>query len=231
MESKPNLGRFSPEEQPQALEQAAQTFFNYLNITDQPEEADVIFIVGGSSIKPTEKAAQLYKAGYAKKIAFVAIGGTFGGDKVWGMSEYEMYKKTLMELGIEEDAIMYSGLGTNTKVEAQKAIPFLAENNVNVKKMILVSRPIHQRRAFATFENRHPEVKYINCPANEPLDLNDLDTKKRLVAEAERILDYSKKGDLQKQEIPYAVLRTAALIRRHLRVNGEYTDRRKPKKQ
>lgn len=207
------------------LEKAVETFFGYLNLKDKPEKADVIFIVGGSSIKPTEKAAQLYKDGYAKKIAFTALGGTYGGDKIWGMPEYEMYKKTLINLGIKEDAIVTRGLATNTLNEAQEAIPFLTENNIDVKKMILVSRPVHQRRAFATFEKQHPEVKYINCPADEPLDLNDLDTRKRLVAEAERLLDYSKKNDLEKQEIPYGVLRAAATIRMDLKSNGEYVGR------
>lgn len=227
MENKFNIEKFNTKEKSKELEQAAQIFFDFLKIEDKPEESDVIFILGSSSIKPIEKAAQLYKDGYSKKISFISIGGTFGGDKIWGMPEYEMYKKTLKKLGIDENAIVAKGLSTNTLNEAKQAIPFLKENNLDVKKMILVSRPIHQRRAFSTFKKQHPEIQYINCPANEPLDFNDLDIRKRLVSEAERLLDYSKKDDIQKQDIPYDILRAAALIRMDLKDSGEYSERQK----
>ena len=94
----------------------------------------------------------------------------------------------------------------------------------------MVARPIHQRRAFATFSQQHPEVKYINCPANEPLDLEDPETLSRLVGEAERLLDYSKKEDITKQEIPLDVLKAAVKIRMELKERGEYIARNKPAK-
>jgi len=231
MDNKFNLVRFNKIEKSEQLKQAAQIFFDYLKIEDQPEEADVIFILGGSTLGPTKRAAELYKAGFAGKIAFIAVGGKFSGAQIWGMPEYEMYEKTLKELGIEKDAIMSGALGTNTLIEAKEAIPFIKKGDIDVKKMILVSRPTHQRRAFATFKKQHPEIQYINCPADEPLDLDDLDTRKRLVAEAERLLDYSKQDDIEKQDIPRNVLKAAAFIRMNLKESGEYSIRQKPKKQ
>jgi uncharacterized SAM-binding protein YcdF (DUF218 family) len=211
------------------LEKAAQVFYEYLKMEDAPEPADAIFLLGGSTLGPTKKASELYKAGYAPNIAFLAIGGTYGGDKEWGMPEFEKYREVLKHDGIPDDAVLSEGKGTNTLNEVQAAIPFLKEHGVDPQKVILVSRPIHQRRAYATFREQYPEVTYINCPANEPLDVNDADTRQRLVAEAERLLDYSKKGDIEKQEIPFAVLRAAATIRVELKNEGTYTDRRKPK--
>lgn len=203
------------------LEQAAKTFFEYLRVEDKPEKVDAIFVLGGSTTTPAERAAELYKQGYAKYVVAIAMRGTFS-NKDWDMDENEKYREVLEELGIPGDAILTSSVSTNTLEEAQAAIPFLKGRGVDPQKIILVSRPIHQRRAWATFQKQHSDIRYINCPSNEPLDINDLGTRKRLVAEAERLLRYSKKGDLEKQEIPYATLRAAARIRMYLKATGEY---------
>jgi len=50
------------------VRQAAEKVFNYLNIKDEPKAADVIFILGGSSLEPINRAAQLYKEGFAPKL-------------------------------------------------------------------------------------------------------------------------------------------------------------------
>ena len=217
-------------EMSEKLKTAIETFFNFLRIEDQPEPSDSIFILGGSSLAPVEKAAELYKAGYSSHIAFISTGGKFGGDKVWGKSEDKKYHEVLEGLNIPPEAITSEGMTTNTLAEAKAAIPFLKEHGIEPKQIILVSRPIHQRRAFATFRQQHPDVKYINCPADEPLDINDPDTVQRLVAEAERLLDYSKKEDIEKQEIPLEILKAAATIRMDLKKRGEYTFRVKPPK-
>lgn len=212
------------------LKSSVEKFSNYLKIEDKPEKSDTIFILGGSSPAPIEKALELYNAGYSPKIAFISTGGNFGGEKVWNMPENEYYKKILIAGGVPEDAIVTEGKTTNTLAEAKAAIPFLKEKGINPEKIILVARPIHQRRAFATFSQQHKDVKYINCPANEPLDLDDPETLSRLVGEAERLLDYSKKDDIAKQEIPYDVLRAAVKIRNELKDRGVYIARNKPTK-
>lgn len=214
------------------LQKATEKFFTFLNIKDEPAPADVIFILGGSSLEPVRKAAELYKAGYAPKIAFISTGGKFGGEKVWGIPENEKYKQVLVgEMGVPPEAIITEGLTTNTLAEAQKAIPFLENHEIVPRKMILVSRPIHQRRAYATFKQQHPDIQYVNCPANEEFVWNDIETQQRLVQEAERLLDYSqRKHDIEKQEIPHDVLMAAVTIRGVLRDNDLYTPRKKPER-
>lgn len=143
------------------------------------------------------------------------------------MPENKKYRETLLELGVPEDAIISEGLTTNTLAEAKAAIPFMKERGVHTEQVILVSRPIHQRRAFATFSQQHPNIKYLNCPADEMLDISHPESVKRLVDEAERLLDYSKKGDIGKQEIPLDVLKAAARIRIELKKQEKYVFRTK----
>ncbi len=201
-----------------------------MKIENISEVSDVIFILGGSILAPVEKAYELYKAGYTPKIAFISTGGSFGGEKIWGMPENEKYREIIEKLSVSPDDIISERLTKNTLIEATQAIPFLERNGIQPEKVILISRPIHQCRAFATFEQQYPEVAYINCPANETLDFNDKDTLERLVGEAERLLDYFKKGDIKNQEIPFRILRAAAIIRMELKGQGTYSSRKEPTK-
>ncbi|PIR83432.1 hypothetical protein COU19_00525 [Candidatus Kaiserbacteria bacterium CG10_big_fil_rev_8_21_14_0_10_56_12] len=216
-------------EKERLLKEAIETFFDYLNLREEPAQSDVIFILGGASELPAKKAAELYKRGYAKKIGFISTGGKFGGEKIWGVPENKKYRELLEAEGVPEQDIITQGLTSNTLAEAQEAIPFLRDRGVTVHRMILVSRPIHQRRAFATFKQQHPDINYINCPADEPLAPEDPETRQRLVQEAERLLDYAKKGDTERQDIPREVLEAAARIRTQLMREGTYEPRIKPK--
>lgn len=85
--------------------------------------------------------------------------------------------------------------------------------------MILVSRPFHQRRAYDTFRQQHPDTEYINCPSDEPLDTNDPVSNLRIVQEVERLFKYSKRKEIGRQDIanlkiPYEVLKASAIVRR-----------------
>jgi uncharacterized SAM-binding protein YcdF (DUF218 family) len=183
---------------------------DFLKLEDQPEKADVIFILGGSSLAPVIHAAQLYNDGYAPTIAFISIGGRFGGDHVWGIPEYLKYREILNDLGIPSNSVIFAGLSTNTLEEARLAIPFLKESGINPTKVILVARPIHQRRAWATFSKQQPTVKFINCPADEP----DANTElSRLVAEIDRLIVYGTKGNLLARPIPDEILKSIDKIR------------------
>lgn len=175
----------------------------FLRLEDQPEKSDVIFILGGSSLAPVRYAAKLYHKGFAPYIAFISIGGYFGGDKVWGVPEHIKYRQVLNNLGIPDTSIFSAGLSTNTLEEAKQTIPFLKENGIDAKKIILVARQVNQRRAWATFSKQQPDIKFINCPA--PEHINDIEPN-RLVNEIGRLIIYSAKGDLLQVHIPDDIL-------------------------
>lgn len=73
--------------------------WDFLNIKDAPRESDVIFVLGGASVAPVHRAYELYKKGFAPKIAFISTGGNFGGEKIWGVPENQKYRDVLLEFG------------------------------------------------------------------------------------------------------------------------------------
>lgn len=211
-----NRLRLQPQETAMAIMDAAVLLFNYLLVEDPKEPANAIFVLGGSSLEPPIHAAKLYHEQLAPKVAFISTGGNFGGEKIWGMPENQKYAEVLVEAGVPYDAILTEGLTTNTLVEAQQAIPFLEGRGVQTTSLILVSRPVHQRRAWATFRKQHPRVRYINQPALEPFTMDDRTLLPRIVQEMDRLKTYGAKGDIQLQYSTTEIDTALEVVREYL---------------
>jgi hypothetical protein len=195
--------------------------YEFLAHTNMPEGADAIFILGSGSLGPVRKAVELYKSGFAKHICFTSLGGTFGGNIVFGESEIEIYRNELRRLRVPTRSIHSppAGMGmpggtTNTLAEAQAALPFM-ETVLPRKpsRIILCSRSVHQRRAWATFCKQNPGILFTNAPDGELLTVELLP---RLVQEVDRLREYGAKGDLDVQAIPDEVAETVEKLRAYL---------------
>ena len=180
-------------------DQAAKILLDFLCLKDQVKKADAIFILGGSSLSPVKKAAELFKKGFSDKIFFISYGGTFTNPD-WKEGEAKMYYKTLRALGIPDKNIFWEEATDNTLDEAKYAISFMKKRGVAPKTVILISRPVHQRRAFATFKKQNPDVRFINIPADEKFSI-DKKLIERLIGEMDRLKKYAEKGDLEPQPL------------------------------
>jgi uncharacterized SAM-binding protein YcdF (DUF218 family) len=84
----------------------------------------------------------------------------------------------------------------------------LADEGVEVRSVLLISRPYQQRRAFATCKKLWPEVEAL-C-SSQPLPLGEYiasigDTKRvidMLVGDTQRVTGYAKRGFAIEQEMP-----------------------------
>jgi glycosyltransferase involved in cell wall biosynthesis/uncharacterized SAM-binding protein YcdF (DUF218 family) len=189
----------------------AKRAWEYLRINDTLEKADVLFVMGSPSLAVVDKAVELYQAGFAKKIAFISGRGTFS-NHAWGMDEYRKYHEEFLKKGIPESALLY-GIGTtNTLEEVKAAIPFLREKGMDPRKMILVSIPVHQRRAYATFAKQFPGIQYINCPAEVPF-ADTPEFFERIVLEVDRLVAYGAKGDMVEQDVPLDIASIATMLK------------------
>lgn len=209
------------------IQDAAHEFYNFLKAKDNPQPADAIFILGSASLSPTQKAFELYQAGFAKKIFAVSKGGPLGGEKEWGMPECEKYKEELIRLGVSPEDIIIASKDKqtlNTLRETQMAIPFMKEYGLNPKRVLIVARPFHQRRVNDTFVQQYKDIgiEFLNCPSEENFDPNDIEMLKELVRQAERLSLYSHKGDIAKSDALWKNVIEAVTIRRYLKQIGAY---------
>ncbi len=174
-------------------------------------------MLGGGSEAPARTAGKLYRENAAKRIFFTSSGGRFGGNIVFGCHEVARYADILHEMRVPDSRVHYPDITertTNTLMEAQIGGLFMRTVMGSVDSVILCSRPIHQRRAWATFRKQNPVVpKWFNQPCEEDLTIEHLP---RLVQEVDRLQIYAKKGDIEEQQIPGHVLKTCEEIRKHL---------------
>lgn len=189
------------------IRKSLEIIYKYLAISDHPEKANVIFVAGGSTITPAIKAAELYKQGFGSKIFITAKRGTFSNPD-WKEDDAVVYKKKMVELGVPEGDIVSDPISTNSLEEADDSVYLMKQEGIDPKTVIIVDRPIHQRREFATFVGLHEGmgIRFINCPADEPLEYNQA-TLDRAVAEIDRLEAFALQGTLAKQIFPKEVLK------------------------
>jgi uncharacterized SAM-binding protein YcdF (DUF218 family) len=200
----------------------AQPAYDWLGVRDyQPGDVDektAIFILGAGSTGPAREAAEIFlDATVNSPIFFTSAGGRFGGNVVFGRQEFEEYASILHKYRVPEEYIHYPSDDlkhtTNTLMEAKGAIPFIRSHMDNVRRVILCSRPVHQRRALATFRKHYPDIEYVNAPCSELLTTEHL---LRIVQEVDRLKEYGAKGDLEVQIIPKHVTEICEQLRVYL---------------
>lgn len=171
----------------------------FLFVEDDPEAADLIFVFGGKRQERALRAAELYRQGYAPKI------WVSGGDKrKTGTAEAEVLKRTMMEQGVPEAAILLETASADTIENVVASHPLIekAFGWKNFRKVILVSSPMHMRRVKRAFA-RHcpPETKIICCPDGRTDIARDNwwqtpEGRREVLRELEKVRSYALKGEL-----------------------------------
>lgn len=152
----------------------------YIFISSEPQPSDVIFLPGGSDPALPEKAAELYKAGYAPYL--VASGrygkqlGHFKGPtrkaEIYGAdyeTEADFYRAVLRSNGVPDSAIICEDEAEFTYQNAQFSKQMLDENGIKVKTAILVCKAFHARRAYTYYHNAFTdaEISVVAVPGKD----------------------------------------------------------------
>lgn len=141
----------------------------FIFISSKPRISDVIFLPGGSDPALPEKAAELYKAGYAP---LIIPSGRFGknvghvkkpsrhADLYTGdyLTEADFYRDVLIKNGVPDEAIICEEEAEFTYQNALFSKKLLEERGVRVRCAILVCKAFHARRAYTYYQNAFPDV-------------------------------------------------------------------------
>jgi uncharacterized SAM-binding protein YcdF (DUF218 family) len=129
----------------------------FLSPQDKLEKSDaVVAISGGETVSRASEAIKLYEEGWAKKIIF--SGAALDPN---GPSNALAMKRVALGEGVPGSDILIEETSTNT-IENAAEVAKLVEDN-QIKSLILVTSPYHQRRASLTFgEALGDEVKLLN---------------------------------------------------------------------
>ena len=117
------------------------------------QKADVILVPGCNQPQLMELAAELYHKGFAPYI--LPTGGV--NPKIDKFdTEWEYLKMIGIKLGVPEELILKENKARNTFENARFSWKVLNKNDINIKKVILVCKSYHSRRALLTYKLAFP---------------------------------------------------------------------------
>jgi uncharacterized SAM-binding protein YcdF (DUF218 family) len=115
--------------------------------------ADIILVPGGSHEQLMEKASELYKQGLAP---YILPSGSFNPKLTGYSSEWEFLRSVGVKSGVPEEKILREDQAKNTFENAEFSLRVIKENKLPVKKVILVCKAYHSRRALLTYQTVFP---------------------------------------------------------------------------
>lgn len=139
-----------------------------LQRVDKLEKADAIVVLGGQYFRPIY-AADIYNEGYAPLVLVSkpVIYAEIEAIRSLGINlkpQWEVYRDILLKKGVPETGIKYfGGKNMSTIDEAEQLKKKFIENKslADIKKIILVTSPLHTGRAGKIFRDALPDKNFI----------------------------------------------------------------------
>lgn len=150
---------------------------DFIFISDPPEQAEVIFIPGGSYPELPEKAAELFHQGYAPCI-LPAGRYSIKHDRFVGVrtkteiytgpyqTEFDFMKDVLLKNGVPENAVLKEDRSQYTQQNAFFSRAVTDQNGLAIKKAIIVCKAFHARRCLTYWQLAYPETDFCVCPVS-----------------------------------------------------------------
>ena len=150
---------------------------NFIFVSDTPEEADTIFLPGGSHPAQPEYAAKLYGEGYAKWL--VPSGGIsvkrdrWPGvqsksdvyNKAYG-SDCEFFTDVLIQNGVPASAIIGEDKSGHTRDNAFLSRKAVDERGIEIKTALIVCKAFHARRCLMLYQMAFSDTEFKVCPVH-----------------------------------------------------------------
>ena len=148
---------------------------DFIFMEDLPEKADAIFIPGGYHCELPEKAAELYKQGFAPIVIptgkYSIVRGHMkelasGADRYTGnyRTEAEFYGDVLYQNGVPRESIFEENESEYTYQNALFTKRLLDEKGIVVKKAIIVCKAFHSRRSYMYYQREFPDTQFFVVP-------------------------------------------------------------------
>lgn len=145
--------------------------YDWLSIEDIPRNSNLIFVFGSPTLDAVEKALELYNLGFAK---FICVNGNKSLTEPCPETPVaRWFSKFLLENGVDANQIIIQDQSVNTFEDVQFSFPMILTRINNLKRIILVTRPFHQRRAYETIRKLFPGYEYLNVPSRKQ-DLSNI---------------------------------------------------------
>ena len=149
---------------------------DFIFLQDEPRPADILFIPGNAFAAPSERAAALYREGFAPLVLpsgrYAIASGAFAGQQPGARSypgtfetEWAFMRHVLVQNGVPEAAILREDEATYTYQNAIYSRRRTDALRLNIRRGIICCRSVHARRAKTYYQTLYPEASLLVCPA------------------------------------------------------------------
>ncbi|MGW5559002.1 YdcF family protein [Micromonospora sp. NPDC003944] len=192
---------------PDEVRADVETLWRYHDMHHKLRTCDVGIGLGSHDLGVAVIATRLFQAGMFPWIVFTGANAPTTIER-FPHGEAVHYREYAVEHGVPAESILVEPRATNTAENLEYSRALLAERQIPVKSVLIMSRPYQQRRAYATCRLMWPEVDVV-CASN-PLELDDYvnsigDPRRvvdMLVGDTQRIEVYAERGFAIPQEMP-----------------------------
>lgn len=150
---------------------------DFIFVSNEPRRVDIMFLPGGSDPLPPERAAELYKQGYAPLL--MPAGGVsvkrgrwpgvqrkadiYSGDY---HNDCEFYTDVLKINGVPLSAIIPEDKSGHTRDNAFFSRRAADGRGLEIKSAMIVCKSFHARRCLMLYQLAFPETELIVCPVD-----------------------------------------------------------------
>ncbi len=190
-----------------AVLQAARTLWDFHLIYDELSKADLIIGLGSYDLRVADRCAELFHQGLAGRILFTGKSGNWT-DGLYGGTEAEAFAARAKELDVPDDAILIEPQATNIGENIRFSRAMAGDE---AQRIVIVTKPQTQRRAYATVRAQWPDVEaLVTAPLtrfeHQPTEAYPLEKLvHEMVGDLQRMIDYPAKGYQIAQSIPASV--------------------------
>ena len=138
---------------------------DFIFLRDEPRPADILFVPGNAFSGPSERAAALYREGFAPLVLpsgrYAVTNGAFPGPFE---TEWAFMKSVLLAHGVPEAAILREDEVTYTYQNAILSRRRTDMARLDVRRGIICCMPVHARRAKMYYQTLYPDTELLVCP-------------------------------------------------------------------
>ncbi len=137
-----------------------RTLWEYMRLKEKIRPCDIILGLGSYDENIPIRAAELYKAGFGKKIIFSGGLGRLTED-YFIQTEAEIFRDIAVSLGVPSGDIYIENESSNTGENFHMTDDLIHEENLDVSSILVVTKPAVERRVRAAFDMQMPNYKGI----------------------------------------------------------------------
>lgn len=188
----------------------AQQLWDYHHMNHEPAKSDCILALGSHDLRVADRAAELYREGWAPLVIMSGGLGNFTQD-MWTETEADQFAAIAIQKGVPADAVLIENKSTNTGENILFTQQLLKEKGLDPQNFIVVQKPYMERRSYATFKKHWPDKSLLVTSPQIPFDkyaTDDIPLERVInimIGDLQRIKFYPTKGFQIYQDIPAEV--------------------------